>query len=489
MAEMHAFKKRDIENLLNNCLGKTLGQVDVNHVFDRTKMNPKITGIAGDVVEQSVFGYSPDQDQRPDLIVDGTPTELKTTGLRKSKSDLKTLEAKEPMSITAVSPETIEMEEFHTSHFWEKLTHLLIVYYLYDSETTVTAAEYAGFPIVGYDFHKFSLADEQILEQDWTIVRDFIRELQSYYCPAESQYHRISSELRSKLLYIDTAPKWPHRPRFRLKRSVVTTMWEKCCGKSFGQVYINAGSYAELDGECNRIASHYRYYTVKEILDEIHYSAKRINKSILEPVVIAMFGGHAKKMADIELFSKIGLVSKTIILTYNQLRTEDIKFNPVDFEDIMNPDITFEESACYDYFYNKTFLFTIFKEPYKPVSGKKVALEECQFQGFVRIAFDEQFVNTEVRTTWETVRSLIWNHELIDVIEYDRKGKPIINPCGTVRSAPNFPKSSEKTVFLRGSSSDSSYKPVVINGIHMTFQNYWIKGTYIVDLLKKAQFL
>lgn len=34
---------------------KTLGEVDTNRVFDRTKANPKITGIAGDVIEQSVL--------------------------------------------------------------------------------------------------------------------------------------------------------------------------------------------------------------------------------------------------------------------------------------------------------------------------------------------------------------------------------------------------------------------------------------------------
>lgn len=38
-------------------MNKTLGQVDVNNVFARTITHPKITGIAGDVVEQSILGY------------------------------------------------------------------------------------------------------------------------------------------------------------------------------------------------------------------------------------------------------------------------------------------------------------------------------------------------------------------------------------------------------------------------------------------------
>ena len=34
---------------------ETLGEVDSSHQFARTEVSPKITGIAGDVIEQSVF--------------------------------------------------------------------------------------------------------------------------------------------------------------------------------------------------------------------------------------------------------------------------------------------------------------------------------------------------------------------------------------------------------------------------------------------------
>lgn len=81
----HFFKRAELETILFAVKDKTLGEVDKNHVFDKTKTNPKITGIAGDVIEQSVLGYPADQAQRPDLDVDGVPTELKTTGMRRKK--------------------------------------------------------------------------------------------------------------------------------------------------------------------------------------------------------------------------------------------------------------------------------------------------------------------------------------------------------------------------------------------------------------------
>ena len=489
MAEMHPYRKKDLFRRLRAYLGKTLGEADSNNVFDRTIKHPKITGIAGDVVEQSILGYPSDSDQRPDLIVDGVPTELKVTGLRRSKSNPNVFEAKEPMSITAVSPHKIVYEDFYTSHFWQKLEHMLIVYYLYDSEITVKAADYANFPIEGFDFHEFDDADIEILQNDWTTVRDFIIMLQDSYDNYEDQYPRISSELRPELLYIDTAPKWPHAPRFRLKRSVVTTLWEECCGKQLEHLDLEITTYGEFDDLCHRIAQYYRHMTGEQILDSVDYPAKRINKSIMESVVVSMFGGNSRKMADIEIFSKIGLISKTIVLNCNGARTEDTKFIPVDFEEIMDESLVFENSTCYDHFYNGTFLFSIFREPYKPAPGKSIPLSECEFLGFKRINFDADFVELEVHKTWDRIRRLIRYNKLIDVIEYRKDGTPIINPCGTVKSAPNFPKASEGQVFLRGTSSDTTYKPICINGVHMTFQNYWVRGAYLVNLLDKTEYL
>ena len=106
MADNHVFKSARIEQILDSVTNKTLGEVDKKHVFDRTIANPKITGIAGDVIEQSVLGYPSDRDQRPDLEIDGVLVELKTTGIREGKKSGE-IEAKEPVSITAVSIDKI----------------------------------------------------------------------------------------------------------------------------------------------------------------------------------------------------------------------------------------------------------------------------------------------------------------------------------------------------------------------------------------------
>ena len=134
-------------------------------------------------------------------------------------------------------------------------------------------------------------------------------------------------------------------------------------------------------------------------------------------------------------------------------------------------------------------MFSVFREPDKPLLGKSVPLSRCKFLGFKRVSFSDEFVEGEVKQTWERIRYLILNDKLDDVIVRHKDGSHVINPTGTVKSAPNLPKASEGQVFVRGTSTNSRYKPICINGVHMTYQNFWVRGSYLVDLLERFEYL
>ena len=71
------YTKAFVHALLEGVKGKTLGEVDSSHQFARTEKSEKITGIAGDVIEQSVFGYERDSKQEYLLhCMSGLPSEL-----------------------------------------------------------------------------------------------------------------------------------------------------------------------------------------------------------------------------------------------------------------------------------------------------------------------------------------------------------------------------------------------------------------------------
>lgn len=479
--DAHVFTRAELERRLSTCRNHTLGEIDSAHVFGITTHNPKVTGIVGKIIEQSVLGYPADSRQAPDLLVDGIPTELKTTGIRlKKKANPPVFEAKEPMSITAVSPEHIVHENFNESHFWQKLEHLLLVYYHYDSEKTVPAAEYAHFLIKGYDFHTFSPDDTEILRQDWTLVRDFLRRLQEEYDDASSQYPRLSSELRSQLLFIDTAPKWPNPPRFRLKRSVVSAMVRRCFGNALEQLPDKYNSFAAVDAKLHALSQQYAGKTIGELKEEFRIPD---TKSMAEAFVVSMFGGKSRKMSGIELFQEIGLIGKTITITQRGTRTEDMKLFPIDFDELTETE--FDDSEFYDYFANHQFLYIIFEEP-----SPEAPLEENRFLGFKRFFFDEAFIEGEVKPIRQRIRDLIVNRTLRDVPVLNKQGHPVINKkSGTTRSAPNFPKSSEGLLFLRGTGTDAADKVLEINGVSMLRQNLWIKGSYMVKTLDSLPFL
>ena len=473
----HRYTRQLVEDLLEGCLNKTLGEIDKNNVFNRTKENPKITGIAGDVIEQSVFGYEANSDSSPDLNIDGILTELKTTGIRVSKKNSKQYEAKEPMSITAVSPNSIINEEFAYSRFWHKLEHLLFVYYLYDSDTTVLAAEYANFLVKGYQFFEFSEDDKKILEQDWLIVRNFIHSLKKN----ETLYPEIS-HLRDKLLFIDTAPKWPNPPRFRLKRTVVSNIVQKHFNNSLEQLPKAYNTFSQIDKACHDITLKYKNKTVIDLMKEFEIKGK-IDKAICERLVVKMFGGNAKKMQGIDLFNKIGLIGKTIVLTESGKRTEDMKLFRINFDSIVKVDEQFTDSVFYDYFNENQILCIIFEEHASSDFSKNT------FLGFKRLSFSDDFIELNVKNIWKRIRELVIYKELKDVPVLDAKGNLKMNKTGLPQTAPNFPKSSEGIVFVRGDSSNSTQKPEIVNGISIYRQYIWIKGSYLSQKLDEKDFI
>ena len=79
------FTKQQIDELLKASIGKTLLQVDKAQLFVLHEGRDKVKGIAGDIVEESILGCKKDSKQEPDILVDGTLVEIKTTGMIEPK--------------------------------------------------------------------------------------------------------------------------------------------------------------------------------------------------------------------------------------------------------------------------------------------------------------------------------------------------------------------------------------------------------------------
>lgn len=517
----HIYEKKDLIQRFDSILGEKFENIDNVGMFEHVQDFNHQKGVAGAVIEQCVLGYSPDSKQEADLIViDGEKrikTELKTTGMVINENHYV---AKEPMSITAVGVYDLADQEFYSSHFWEKLEHMLIVYYHYISSHPVTPFEYRNFPVVGYEFHEFADGEIETLRTDWEHVRSLVQRVVSHHPgvhdaawknAVKEEYIEVHSELRRLLSYIDLAPKFP--PRFRLKKPMVSAMISKHFGYDLEQLPGRYVSISDIDIKCRELTSIYAGRTIGEMAKEFGidvFSQKGGDKkSIAEQIVISMFGGKSKKLNQIEEFQKFGIVAKSVVMTATGGRTEDMKLFHVDFieftrnevetEDGSMRAIEFEDSELYSYFADHEFLCVLFEEPpttfFEGTNGddffiKNRTLADNIFMGFKRLTFSDEFINTSVRKLWDDVRDKVMNEKLEDIIQRNADGtEKRIKADNSISSAPNFMKSSQNEVFLRGSGLNSAldHKTECVNGIRMLPQYVWIKGTSIVDELLKLE--
>lgn len=492
----HIYEKKELVHRLESYVGKTFETIDDKGIFDYVQEHNLQKGIVGSVVEQCIFGYPPDSKQEADLIiVDGEEaikTELKTTGMVIQEKPQRHFVAKEPMSITAVGVYDIAEQEFETSHFWEKLEHMLIIYYHYSATHAVSAYKYKDFLMIGYEFHEFSNDDVEVLKKDWEYVRSLCADVVSHHSGTKNkkwkdavkqEYIDVHGQLRRVLSYIDLAPKFP--PRFRLKKTVVSSMIASHFGYELEQLPGRYVAISDIDLKCRELTKQYAGQTIRQLMTcfnlELLTDGVLSMKSIAEKIVIAMFGGTAKRLNQIELFEKFGLVGKTIVFTSNGGRTEDMKLYHMDFSELtretvvddkgIERSITFEDSDMYSYFSEHELLCIMFEE--NPADAKREcksnAMLSNTFKGFKRIVFSDEFIHTKVRRLWEDTRDKVMNQRLIDVIQKRKDGSNVILKNGEISTAPNFLKASENDVFLRGSGKDASlkHKTECVNGICM----------------------
>ena len=521
------YTKAFVYKLLEGVKGKTLGEVDKSRQFDRTEKASKITGIAGDIIEQSVFGYERDSKQECDIEIDGVLTELKTTGVRVSKADLKKakgktgsdyntyLRAKEGISITGVTFEPDIQKDFLTSHFWEKSEHLLIVFYEYQSYEAVPASAYAAFPIVGYLYNTFTEEERQKLQNDWEIVRDYLQKVYNQFGSFDDRYSHLigfTHVLRPNLLLIELVPGFKRRsngsyqkPRYRLKHTFVDYLvrghFDKSRSKSEIALTESFSSFEQLDEKCHGFAVQYKGKTLGE-LKEI-FNVEGLSKDTAAKCVLRMFDPRVNRLNQISDFTKTGIIAKTITVNSAGGRTEDMKLKHINLEEWADRDIDFFESEVYEYFSEHSLLCPIFREHGDMSPRKKNETKEeyenriksstllTTFEGFKRLTFDEDFLENEVKRTWEDSRNLIFRNELVWEYELDKDGNRRVNKSGSYMGAPNFPKSSEYKVFFRGGADVSTDKTrtEVVNHIKMLPQFFWLKGSYVVEKLKQIPYI
>ena len=518
------FTKEEIIEYFKDFDGeKTLGQIDIRDVF-HNQIPAK--GIAGCVIEQSVLFMKQNSTQEADLAIlqaDGNykDTELKVTGVEPSNKTGEKYCAKEPMSLTAVSIGTIEHEEFLKSHFYNKIAHMLFVFYVYnrkEGQKIVPYSEYERFPVLGYKFLDIADDPDELakFENDWTQVHDYLLNVENLE-NKNDLYPLLHQDIKKNLFYIDIAPRFKlvprQSPRFRFKKSYVNTLFqefyidelEKKKKKTFEKLETTFNSYAELDQKLHDITEQYKGKTLEELVEIFNIqkpsvafkegepiSRPKFGKQISEQIVVKMLGGKSKSISDIDIFCKIGLIGKTITVKQNGTETEQMKLFTMDINEITDTSKEYEDTSYYEYFSNHQMLCIMFEEP-----SLDAPLNDNIFLGFKRLAFEDEMMNGTIKSVYETICSKINNNDVTESYVYLKDGTQRINKTGVPMLELDFPKQKDSDIFVRGTSSDSTYRPWTFKGhaadgtdtIHAYSQQIWIKGRYITDALNKIDFI
>ena len=181
------------------------------------------------------------------------------------------------------------------------------------------------------------------------------------------------------------------KARYRLKQTfvdyIVRGHFDKSRAKNEIVLKESFSSFAQLDARCHALTLKYKGKTLPELREMLGIDAKV--KDISAKCVIRMFGTDCNRLNQISDFNKAGIIAKTITITPQGGRTEDMKLKHIDFEEWADRDADFEDSDVYDYFCEHSFLCPIFCEHDSKDPSKTV------FEGFKRFAFDEDFIENE----------------------------------------------------------------------------------------------
>lgn len=374
------------------------------------------------------------------------------------------------------------------------MAHTLIVFYHYDSKEPVPYTEYSRFRILGWALNSFTTEQRDELEKEWTIVRDYLIAAQKSDDP-EQAYKMMGRSLRDSLRYIDTGPRYPNVPRFRLKKPFLNAVIENVLNPmdntntELQKLPFEFNRYADLDAYCHALAETYVGRTVSQLIDEFDIPVKNrdnLNKSISEQIMVRMFQSKESKMSKIPKLVENSVVGKTIALTVDGSNTEDTKFYTVDFEEMLDREIQFVDSEICEYFSNRAFLFMVLQE-----ADDKQDFKDNMFLGFKRLWFDEDFIYSEVQRCWSDLRKTAFAGELkTELVVSKKTGEVIINKNGQPKRRTNFPKKKDHLVFMRGTGGDSKDNVEIMPGV-VTYANtqVWVNGVEIVRRLEEAEFL
>ena len=435
------------------------------------EISMKSKGQYGNYIEKYFYGYQPNSDSAADFEKIGV--ELKVTPFKVNKNG--SISAKERLVLTILNYMEENLEDFYSTHLWEKCSKILLLFYngLIPNQTL---ADYIIEKIFLYEWFEEDMA---VILEDYKRITQKIKDGRAHEL-SESDGNYLSTCTKGagggKDFRNQPFSDEPAKQRaWELKSSYMTYLINnKIFNKSEQESVVTTArgekkSFTQIISD--KILA-YKGMAEAELYQKFNVNpkAKGKNSSLIKTIL-----GLTGDLEKTQEFQKANMNLRVIRVDKNGLPKEDSPFKTYNFQELVDIE-EWEESHPYLEIYNKRFLFVVFKE----VAPKEFVLDNLKYWGFPDRQLDE------VQRVWKETRQILMNG-----VQLTQNGN---------RISTNFPQSKVNQVLFtkidaqntlyelkpgefvgKGKLSDTDVLP---DGRHITKHSFWMPKKFLKEVLE-----
>lgn len=435
------------------------------------EISMKSKGQYGNYIEKYFYGYQLNSDSGADFEKIGV--ELKVTPFKVNKNG--SISAKERLVLTILNYMEEDLEDFYSTHLWEKCSKILLLFYngLIPNQTL---ADYIIEKVFLYEWFE---EDMEVILEDYRRITQKIKDGRAHEL-SESDGNYLSTCTKGagggKDFREQPFSDEPAKQRaWELKSSYMTYLINNKIFNQSEQESVVETARGEKKSFTQIISDKilaYKGMTEAELYQkfDINPKAKGKNSSLIKTIL-----GLTGDLERTQEFQKANMNLRVIRVDKKGFPKEDSPFKTYNFQELVDTE-EWEESHPYLEIYNKRFLFVVFKE----VLPKEFVLDNIRFWGFPDRQLDE------VQRVWQETRQI-----LKDGVQLTQNGN---------RISTNFPQSKINQVLFtkihaqntlyelkpgefvgKGKLSDTDVLP---DGRHITKHSFWIPKKFLKEVLE-----
>lgn len=411
-------------------------------------------GALGQLVENILFGYSPNSRKEADFKEAGV--ELKVTPLKKLKNN--SLTTKERLVLSLINFNDIINETWETNTLLPKFRYLLLMFYLHENKLPLDLI----FKLVS--LWQPTANDMLIIQKDWEYIVNKIKQGKAHeLSEADTNYLGAcpKGQNNSDVVYQPHSDIMAMKRAFCFKTSYIRSIYNSLSSKSVATSISQEGNFEEkIKIAFAPYIGKSIEYLVNDNKIKLSRSIKHFNKLVIDEFIQCKFGALPK---DLEEFQKANITLKTIVVNSKGTPKESMSFKQIKFKEIVHED--WEDFEINRIHQDGRFLWIIFRinKIYKKQSElplSEIILDKVMFWG---MPYND--LQIEYRKLWEDTKQKVINGDYSHFLSSTENRVGHIRPKG--RNAKDLMETPQ--------------------GILEKKKCFWINASYIAEQIKKGE--